>query len=181
MPDIDEFASSLLEEAKRFLEKAQAAAENSEISPYCHAAIMLAFCSLEAHVNSVADDFSADSLDLTPHELAILKEQDVVFDKGEFVLKGSLKIYRLKDRILFLHKRFGRKPFDDKAAWQANLAHALNLRNRLTHPKAVPHFNIADVERIISAIIETLAALYLAVYKKRFPAARRGLQSKLTF
>ena len=56
MTAIDEFASSLLDEAKRFLEKA--AVRDAGETAYLHAALMLGFCSLEAHTNAISDDFS---------------------------------------------------------------------------------------------------------------------------
>jgi hypothetical protein len=119
MSSIDEFAASLLEEAKRFLEKAQDAEDDAEKSAYLNAALMLGFCSLEAHVNAVSDDFAARP-ELTPLELSILRERDVRLESGEFVLTGT-KIYRLEDRILYLYRRFSAKTLDRKAAWWSDL------------------------------------------------------------
>jgi hypothetical protein len=56
--EIDEFASSLLEEAKRFFELAIDHDDTSAKDAYLHSALMLAFCSLEAHVNAIAAELS---------------------------------------------------------------------------------------------------------------------------
>ena len=59
---------------------------------------MLAFCALEAHTNAIADEFSARP-ELTVHERAVLLEQEVRLDKGEFKT-GGLKIYRLEENSI---------------------------------------------------------------------------------
>lgn len=177
MAEIDEFASLLLEEAKRFLEKAQDASDTQQ--PHLHAALMLAFCSLEAHTNAIADDFSTRP-DLSPADRGVLLEKEVRLEDGEFRL-GALRIHRLEDRILFLHRRFGGRPLDRNVAWWSELASAIQLRNQLTHPRTVPAINLPEVIRALQAIINTIDALYQAIYHRPFPAASRRLQSRLSF
>ena|SRR5215469_317248 len=113
---IDEFASSLLEEAKRFLEKATA--HDSGEQAYLHAALMLGFCALEAHTNPISDEFSIRG-DLSIADQSILTERDIRLEHGEFKL-GPLKMYRLEDRILFLHLRFGGTPLNRNRLGGAN-------------------------------------------------------------
>lgn len=179
MLEIDEFASQLLEESKRFLELAKERT-GKETAPFLHASLLLAFCALEAHTNAVSDEF-VERPDVSPHVAAVLRERDLRLEDGAFVIdKKRLKIYRLEDRLLVLH-RLGPKP-DLDGAWRAALGSAIELRNRLTHPKAaVADVNTVSVTRALQAVIDTLDALYLAVYKKRFPAAHRQLHSKLNF
>jgi hypothetical protein len=178
MSDIDEFASSLLEEAKRLLEKATETSESEAERAYLHAALLLAFCSLEAHVNSVADEIAARPS--TPiHSKGVLLEKRVELKKGEFVLQNSPQISRLMDRILLLHQ-LGPKPNVD-SEWHSRLIIATELRNKLTHPKMVPTLSAASVKKAIESVIETIDKLYVAVYKSRFPAAHRSLDSKLSF
>jgi hypothetical protein len=174
---IDEFASSLLEEAKRFLEKA--AADYAGEQAHLHAALMLGFCALEAHTNAISDEFSTRE-DLSIADQSVLTERDIRLEHGEFKL-GPLKMYRLEDRILFLHLRFSGKPLDRNASWWSELSSAIGLRNQLTHPRAVPAITHADVSRAISAIIDTIDALFQAIYQQQFPAANRRLQSRLDF
>jgi hypothetical protein len=174
---IDEFANSLLEEAKRFLEKAESAGEGAR--PFLHAALMLAFCSLEAHINATADEF-AERPELSVHERAFLLEQDVTFEAGAF-RSGGLKMTRIEDRILFIHLKFGGRALDRNAVWWGSLREAIRLRNKLTHPKEVPAISVDNVKRAIEAIIECINVLFMAVYQKPFPVATRGLHSKLNF
>jgi hypothetical protein len=141
--------------------------------------LLLGFSALEAHVNAMCSEF-AISKHLSLHERALLLEQDVRLDDGEFKSFG-LKMYRLEDRIGFLHKRFSGKPLNRKSPWWGALGTATDIRNKLTHPKGVQKLTVDAVKSAIRAIIDTIDAIYLAIYKKRFPAAKRGLQSKLTF
>lgn len=182
MSDIDNFAAILLEESKRFLEMAKESdQEQNELGrdAHLHAAILLCFCALEAHVNAVADEMSLTK-GLSFHEKAILLEKDVKLDDGKFKLAKELKIFRLEDRILFLHVRFSSKPLD-KSNWLPALKNALHTRNHLTHPKDVTTLTISQVGDCIKAVIDAIDALYQAIYSKPFPAKVRGLQSKMTF
>jgi hypothetical protein len=177
---IDDFASSLLEEAKRFLEKANAASDNDAKTAYLHAALMLGFCALEAHINATADEF-AGRPELSVHERAILLEQDVRFHQGEFKVSDNLRMVSIQDRMLFLHLKFGGKALDRSAVWWSELSNALTLRNKLTHPKEVPIIGVDDVRRALRAIIEAIDVLFRAIYRRPFPVANRGLDSNLTF
>lgn len=179
MAEIDSFATQLLEESKRFLEKAIETDDEIYRDALLHAALMVGFSSLEAHINAICEEFSSRP-ELSPHEKAMLLEQDVRLEHGEFKLTG-FKMYRLDDRIAFLHRRFSGKPLDKKAAWLGALGTAINIRNKLTHPKGVHPISIDAVKNAVSAIIDAIDALYSAIYQKNFPAAIRGLQSRLIF
>jgi hypothetical protein len=176
--DIDAFAASLLEEAKRFLEKAGDDDGQEAEDANLHAALMLAFCALEAHVNSVADEISIRK-DINIHDRGALLEKEVRLKDGEYYLANALKIHRLEDRIAILHRIFTKKAA--AGPWKSKLAAATDLRNKLTHPKDVPAITAAAVKRAIEAVIETIDALYLSVYGRRFPAANRKLESRLDF
>ena len=104
MAEIDTFAALLIEESKRFLEKYDANLDAASKSAFLHASLLLAFCGLEAHVNSIAEEFELRP-DLTPHEISILTERDIRLDQGEFKL-GGLKMYPISERFLFLFHRF---------------------------------------------------------------------------
>jgi hypothetical protein len=167
---IDEFAASLLEESKRFLEKAESASDDAARAAFLHAAIMLAFCALEAHINATADEF-AEQPGLSLHERALMLEQDVWLELGEF-RSGGLRMASLQDRILFLHLKFGGKNLDRTATWWGDLSMALTLRNKLTHPKGAPAISIDDVRRAIRAIITGIDVLFQAIYHRPFPTAK---------
>jgi hypothetical protein len=180
LPDIDDFATSLLEEAKRFLEKAVEESEPAVQNAYLHAGLLLAFSSLEAHVNAIAEEF-AGRPELTPHERGILLEKEIYLKDGEFRI-GGLRMYRLTDRIEFLHNRFTGTPLDKaSAAWWSDLGNATDLRNKLTHPKEAQVVSVESVRRATHCVIDAIDALYQAIYGKKFPAANRGLQSRMEF
>jgi hypothetical protein len=181
MNDIDEFAASLLEEAKRFLEKAKSSEFDEAMAANLHAALLLTFCSLEAHINAIADEFSARS-DISVHERGIITEREVHLVNGRFELNNKLRMWRMEDRIEVLHQRLSKAgELDLAATWRQKLGGAIDLRNKLTHPKSVPQITIASVERAVEAVIETIDALYRAIYGRKFPAAGLGLASKLDF
>jgi len=178
--EIDSFASALLEEAKRFLEKATDESDQAAKDAYLHACLMLACCSLEAHFNAVAEEFAKRPEFGSAHDQGVLLEKEVRLENGEFKLKG-LRMYRLDERILFLHKNLTGKTLDKSVAWWSQLAEAIDLRNKVTHPKSVPDITIENVTKAVQAIINSIDAIYLALYGKGLPAAGRGLQSKLSF
>jgi len=179
MANIDEFATSLLEEAKRFLEKANEHADDTARTAFLHAALMLAFCSLEAHVNAMGEEFALRP-DLPLHAKAVLLEKEVRLNDGEFTL-GGLRMYRIEDRIQFLHKQFSGKSLDKTLQWWGQLNNAIDTRNKLTHPKDAHPIKIEQVRSAIEVVITTIDSLYQAIYKKGFPAAKRGLNSRIEF
>ncbi len=180
MAEIDLFANQLLEEAKRFLEKAGESSDTTAKAANMHAALMLSFCSLEAHISSMGEEFSIRG-DLSPHEKALLLERDVTLEDGEFRVQSRLRMVRLEDRIEFLHTKFSGEPVDRASAWWSQLSAATHLRNQLTHARSVPAVTESAVKSAVQAIIDTLDALYQAIYKRRFPPAVQRLQSRLTF
>jgi hypothetical protein len=178
--EIDLFANQVLEEAKRFLEKAGESADSVAEAANLHAALMLSFCSLEAHVNSICEEFSIRQ-DLSAHEKALLLEKEVRLEDGEFRLGSTLKMARLEDRMEFLHSKFAGKPIDRSSAWWGRLNEAAKLRNKLTHAKTVPPVTQAAVKDAILAIVQALDSLCRAIYKRGFPSAGQGLASSLSF
>lgn len=180
MSDIDDFASRLLEESKRFLELAASDESGDGKTAHLHAAILTGFCALEAHVNAIADEF-LHSESLSVHETALMSERKVRLQNGEFKISESLEMVRLEDRIQFLHARFSGKPLDRQSTWWSELGAATKRRNNLIHPKAAAPLSQREVELSVQAIVDTINALYQSIYGKPLPVASRGIQSKLTF
>ena len=179
MADIDDFATSLLEEAKRFYEKACEVESGDGREAYLHAALLLAFCALEAHVNAISEEF-ANRPEISVHVKGVLLEKDVKLDNGEFVL-SSFRMSRLEDRILLLNRHFSGKPLEKTITWWSQLKTALDMRNKLTHPKAAHPLTADNVRDALSGIIEALDALYRTIYKKPLPVAGLALHSRLGF
>lgn len=180
MSDVDQFARTLFEEAKRFLEKASVETKQEGIDAYLHAALNLGFCAFEAHINAIADDFLTRS-ELEVLEKSILSERNFDLRDGRYQLTGGLKMYRLEDRIQFIYRRFSGKALDKSLPWWAGLQNGLQLRNQLTHPKETPRMSKKSVEDALKATIDAIDALYKGVYRTSYPVARRGLDSTLDF
>jgi hypothetical protein len=176
--EIDSFATQLLEEAKAFLEKAKTSSDAKNKEAFLHAALNLGFCGLEAHVNAIADDFLTLQ-DLSAHERSILAECKVELECGEFRVTDRLQMYRLEDRLLFLCARFSKTPLDRTAAYWGRFKDAQILRNGLTHPKAPAKITESSVELALSSILQVLDVTYRNIYRKKYPGAKRGLQSTI--
>jgi len=178
---LPKFASTLLEEAKRFVEKAADEKEADAKLAYLHAGLLVGFAGLEAHINAVCDDFLSRE-ELTAHERGILAEHSVKLVNGAFEEQDFLQMQKLEDRILFLCCRFSSKPIDRTASYWAEFKSAAKLRNVLTHPKDdASDVTLDRVKRALTAIIELLNTIYKSVYGQKLPAYHRQLSSKLSF
>ena len=122
MAETDLFANDLLEEAKRFLEKAGDSSDPSAKMASLHAALMLSFCALEAHINAIGDDLSTQT-SLSVHEKGILLERDVRLKEGDFRISNSSRMSKLEDRIELLYAKFSGTPLDrSMTSWSGRLS-----------------------------------------------------------
>ena len=176
--DADAFSIRLLEEAKRFLEKADLVG-GDEQDAYLHGALMVGFSALESHVNGIADELSArHHSDLLASSLLLEKQVKLV--KGQWQLASSDQYFRLEDRISFLLRTYAQR---DAASyvWWSELMSGVRVRNSLVHPREAVQIKSSEVERFLRAIIAALNDIYLGVFSKGHPSFNRGLQSTLTF
>ena len=181
MTDFDEFCSSLLEESKRFFEKANETNNKNAKHAYYHASILLGISSLEAYINGIASDIVLLK-DISLIEKALLSEKEIEFKKGSFKVTNRLKIYRLSDRIEYLYKKFSNNQLDsEEEEWWIDLKMSLLLRNDLVHPRNEVIIKKKQVEKLLKSVIDCLACLSKFIYDKEFPFKNLGLQSKLTF
>jgi hypothetical protein len=178
--NIDDFSILLLEQSKRFLEKASMATNPDSISAFCHASLLLGFSSLEAHMNALSDDLILRP-DLGILEQSILKEREFIQDNGRFTLTNKLKMYRLEDRLMFMFVNFSTGVIPKSLPWWNVLQEGIDLRNRLVHPKKDMQLKHVEVAKVVGAILACLDALYKALFGKPHPLFKRGLDSKLTF
>jgi hypothetical protein len=179
MKNFDEFSNELLEESKRFLEKAKEQSVNQGI-PYLHASLLLSISSLEAFVNSIADEFK-DANSISIYERAFLLEKEIVLKHGKFEMDKRLKMSRLLERIEFLFRKFDYSKLDKRHVWWQNLNDGIVLRNSLVHPKENSDISIKQIESTLKAVLECIDRLFKAIYKKGLPGINRGLDSKLDF
>lgn len=179
--DSDAFSIQLLDEAKGFLEKADQLDREGEEKlrdAFLHASLVVGFSALESHINGVAAELS-DRNGWSLLDRSLLLERSVRFTKGQWGL-GDLQFFRTEDRLEFLFVSHGNSDFRT-TSWWSDLRNGMNKRNGLVHPRDTVEFTVVDAKRYLSAIIETLDNLYLAVFKRGHPVAGRGLQSTLYF
>ena len=176
----DSFATQLFEEAKAFLAKFRSQRDKEADVAHLHAALLLGYCALEAHINNVAADF-ADRSELSVLEQSILQERDVVLKNGRFELTNTLKMFRLEDRFEFLCRRFQSQPLSKDKPWWGFLKAGLNLRNGITHPRSPRIVSEKEVTDSLNAILEAVDVLFQAVYKRPYPGRGRQLDSVLLF
>jgi hypothetical protein len=181
MTKFDEFCSSLLEESKRFLEKANETKNDKAKHAYYHSSILLGISALEAYINGIASDIVLVK-DVPIIEKALLSEKDIELRKGTFKLTNRLKIYRLSERIEYLYNKFSGHQLDSvQEKWWSDLKFSLQLRNNLVHPKDEIPIDKKQVEKLLKSVINCLTCLSKFIYGKEFPFKNLGLQSKLTF
>lgn len=180
MNDFDIFCSELLEESKRFLEKAKTEKNEDGIKAYQHACLLLAVCSLEAYINGIAEEMClAPKMPL--HVKAFLQEKELRIESGDFVISNSLKMSRLTERIEILYRRYSGEELTDKEKWWIMVKNGIDLRNKITHPKSETKITNDLLEKILQAILNCLTILYQKIYKRRFPKAHLQLTSKQDF
>lgn len=183
MNEIDKLSTQLFEEAKRFLEIADAMVSDlAAKDAYAHAALLLGFSSLEAHLNAIAEELAMRP-DLGVLDRSILIERDFTIEKGLFQTTNKLKMYRLEDRLsyIFANHSPSETGSPTTSLWWSNLKAGIDLRNQLVHPKVNVQVDTTAVAMALTAILDCLNDLYQGVYSRPFPPHRRGLQSTLTF
>lgn len=179
MKNIDDFSYQILEEAKRFLEKAEESEANNT-TPYLHASLLLSISSLEAFINGIADEFK-DASSFSIFEQAFLTERDIILKNGKFQIENRLKMTRLLERIEFLFGKFNYSKLNKTEAWWQHLQEGIDLRNSIVHPKEYNKITIEQIERSLNAVLICLDRLFEAIYKKGLPVINKGLDSKLNF
>jgi len=111
---------------------------------------------------------------------SVLEEREFQTQDGEFVLTDNLKMYRLTDRIEFLHKRF-RKAIDRTAPWWGELKKAIDYRNFAWPPERGTRNKRRIAKAALEAVLDCLQVLYKAIYHRGYPPKPRGLDSIMTF
>lgn len=176
----DTYSLILFEAGKRFLEKSKVDKTKEGVQAYLMASLLIVFSSLEAFLNGFVSEHE-DWDKLTVHELALLKEKEVVFEKGQFIINDRLKISRITEKIELILKKFNCKIKYRQLSWWANLKQGLKTRNSLVHPKDVKDLKVQQIESAIYSIIECLDLLFKTIYKRGFPRKSKELSSSYFF
>lgn len=179
MSDFDDFSTRLLEEAKRFMEKASEATDDDGKQAFLHAALLIGVSSLEACINSIADDLLTRE-DIPLLERGLLAEKEIKLVSGKFELTSQLKMSRTVDRIEYIYRKFTNGSINGET-WWGDLNQCIHARNDIVHPKKVQLLSINFLSKSLEAIINCINRLYLVIYKKGLPSVGRGLTSKLNF
>ena len=108
-----------------------------------------------------------------------MPEKEVRLENGAFEL-GGLKASQLPRPDARYSPTLCRKAIRSSRELVGRFIDRYELRNQLTHPKSVQKVRIDEVKRAIAAIIGAIDVLFQGVYPRPFPAASRGLQSRLT-
>ena len=178
--DFDNFAAQLFEEAKALFEGAKNSTEDVTKEIFLHSSLLLVMSSLEACVNSISEELLIepykDKYSLL--EQALLLEKDIIYKNGNYQLGSGLKMSRLVDKIEFLMVRFLREKWDPTVNWFVQLKQSIDGRNKLVHPKEYVKITEKQVENAITAVLETMNALFKTIYKKQFPSYSNGLRSR---
>lgn len=180
MTEFDSFATQLLEEAKVLLEKSNKE-DHFVKTTYLHSSLLLSISALEACINSVTDELMIDSYrdKFAIHEQSLLLEKEIRFDKGEFVLSNSLKMSHITDKLEYLLFKYTGQKIDGTTDWYYNLKQSIELRNKLVHPKSDLLVSTKNVEVAILSVVNAINALYMAVYKRKYPSYDRGVLPKV--
>lgn len=180
MKTFDQYSLILLEQGKRFLEKAKEDKTDDGKTAYLVASLLISCCSLEAFINGVISDFGSWSK-FSIHERALLLEKIVKFDNGEYVILDQLQMTRLKDKIELLLHKFNSPKNYKQSKWWALLSQSIDLKNSISHPKEVKQLNNKQIEDVLESIIECIDFIFKAIYKKGFPNKKKGLNSQFSF
>lgn len=175
----ESYSNSLLEKAKRFLEKAKATSNTVESETYLSASLVFSFFFLEAQVNSICDDMLATPA-LHVSDRAVLEEKELLLSNGEYRL-GKQRFFPTTERMEFLIKRFSTETIEKQQKWWPDLKEGQRLRNDITHPRSKEIPTIAQTEKSIRAVVGAVDFLYRALYKRSYPYSKLDLHSKFDF
>lgn len=180
MTNFESFSNALLEQAKRFVEKAKIEKNEQAISAYLNSSLLLFVSSLEAYINGIADDFSSSpQFDLV--EKAFLAEKEIELDNGKFIISKRLRMSRLIERIMLISSKFDEGKNIKSEWWWSSLVSGISLRNEIGHPKRDTILKLEQIETSGSAIIECINYLFTKIYHKGLPTYGMGLQSQFDF
>ncbi len=172
----DQFARELLEDSKQSLANAKSATKEILKQRHLRHAVMTAFSFLELQVELISQHFDGNEF-FSVHEQGVLRQRDVVLDKGVFKLKSTSKYSRIQDRMLLLQSKFKGSKLSQRAWWGPLLV-ATDRRNELVHPRAAVTLQASEVESDISAVLSCANDLFEIVFGKGLSYSVFGVKPK---
>lgn len=178
MSDFVKYSRGLMDAAKGFRSAALTVSNEQTKQALLGSALLYACSFLEAHLNYIAEHFS-DKKMFSLHEKGVLLEREVRFESGAFVLSNTLKISRITDRIDLLLAKCCDDPVSVKLGWYSDLTATLKARNAIVHPKDQHDLTEGSVTLALNCVLSAVDALYLVVFKKALPYAKKGIDGGL--
>lgn len=181
METFDDFCTDLIEQAKRFLEKSIDSNDKVAKRAYLNASLLLTISALDAYINGISTELlHIQKLEII--EKSILSEREYGLKKGKIELSNKLKIYRTIERIEYLHFKFTKKHIDgNEHKWWPDLTYAIDLRNKIVHPKENVILTAKHVESAINSVLSCVNCLYNSIYGKGLPLFSIGIKSRYEF
>lgn len=177
MNSFDFFGEMLFEEAKYYLEIAKVEVDGTEQQiAHLHASLLLSMSALEAYINAVSEELVLN-FELGVYEKALLAEKNIELDNGVPRLGNGLKMQRLIDRVAFIYSKYSKKEISNSDIWYMEIKQTIELRNNLVHPKNVVQVTYTQVEKALWSVLNTVNAIYLAVYNRKVPIFNYGIQA----
>ncbi|MER8802251.1 hypothetical protein [Mesorhizobium sp. M0998] len=177
-PDLGKDLNRRFEYAKAFYLKALECSEPDDQKTMIEVSFALAFSFLEGTLAYVFNHF-AETKQFDVFERSVMTETDIKIVKGEPTIRGA-KYRSIDERLHFLFWRFSHKQFDTNQAWWPLLSGAITARNQIMHPKVGVELTVTDAENCLMAIMNATNALFLTVFGKPWPKAKKGLHSSVT-
>lgn len=176
MVSSDTFARELFEDAKHSLKQAKMTSTDTVKQRHLRHALLAAFGFLELQIELIAQHFRGSAF-FTVHEQGVLAQIEVVFDKGNFKLKGTTRYSRLADRMLLLQSKFKGSKLSERSWWEP-LIKATDIRNAIAHPRGPVTLKEADVESALLSVLGCANDLFEIVFGKGLPYSSFGIKPK---
>jgi len=109
------------------------------------------------------------------NEKGILLERQVAFENGAYTITQKAKFSRMTDRIELLLRKTSSNSSVGGDEWMSKLKAAIKIRNALVHPKDAHELTDAQLTDALDSILKGVEALYMAVFKKGLPYAKKGI------
>jgi hypothetical protein len=172
----DNFARELFEDAKQSLFNARQLTPSVGQQRHLRHALLSSFSFLELQIELIAKHFEKSHF-FDIHEKAIINQREIVFDRGVFKLKATVRYYRLSDRMHLLQHKFKAARLTERQWWQP-LMNATDRRNSVAHPREAVELKVGETESDLLAALNCASDLFEIVFGKALTYAAHGVKPK---